>query len=162
MIKLESFTSKNFEALISWINSRELLLTIAGNYFSFPLNENQLHNYLNDVNSYAFNIINAGDNKLIGHAELYNTGGNVYKIDKLIIGDAASRGKGFCQPVMKALVNYGFTILQAATIELNVFDWNSAAIRCYKKTGFWVNPNKTAKFTINDNTWTALNMIIEK
>ncbi len=86
----------------------------------------------------------------------------IYKINNLIIGNAESRGKGFCKPIMKALTDFAFIILKAKTIELNVFDWNTAAIKCYEKTGFVISANKTALFTINDTIWTALNMIIKK
>jgi len=161
MIKLKPFTSDDFQQLISWIHSKELLVTIAGNYFSYPLTVEQLNAYLKDVNSHSFNIVDTATNRIIGHAEIYKTGNGIYKIDKLIIGDTASRGKGLCQPVMKALADHAFIQLQAKTVELNVFDWNTAAIRCYQKSGFVINADKTALFTIGDEQWTALNMIAQ-
>jgi len=161
MIKLKPFTSDDFQQLISWIHSKELLVTIAGNYFSYPLTVEQLNAYLKDVNSHSFNIVDTATNSIIGHAEIYKTGNGIYKIDKLIIGDTASRGKGLCQPVMKALADHAFIQLQATTVELNVFDWNTAAIRCYQKSGFVINADKTALFTIGDEQWTALNMIAQ-
>lgn len=162
MITLTPFTENDFDQFIAWINDKELLVTIAGNYFPYPLTAEQLHGYLKDDNSQAFNIVDTGTGKIIGHAELYKTGGHIYKIDKLIIGDTASRGKGFCFSIMKALSNYAFEELQANTVELNVFDWNTAAIKCYEKAGFVMNTGKTALFEVEDKKWTALNMMIEK
>jgi RimJ/RimL family protein N-acetyltransferase len=161
MIELKPFTTDDFQQLISWIHNRELLVTIAGNYFSYPLTVEQLNAYLKDVNSHSFNIVDTATNRIIGHAEIYKTGNGIYKIDKLIIGDTASRGKGLCQPVIKALADYAFTELQATTMELNVFDWNTAAIRCYQKSGFVINADNTALFTIGDEQWTALNMVAQ-
>ena len=162
MIKLEPFTEKDFERLIAWVDNKELLMTIAGPYFSYPLTEEQLQAYLNDVKSYAFNIVNTEENTIIGHAELRESGNGIFKIDKLLIGDKASRGKGLCQPIMQLLTDHAFTQLRATTIELNVFDWNTAAIKCYERTGFVINVNETISFVVGEKVWTALNMSIER
>ncbi len=161
MIQLVPFTKKDFERFVSWVDDRKLLVTIAGNYFSYPLNAEQLHAYLNDGNSHSFNLVDTVATKTICHAELYKTGNDIYKIDKLIIDDVASRSKGFCLPVMKALAGYAFNQLHATTIELNVFDWNTSAIKSYERVGFVVNENRTALYEVDGKKWTALNMVIE-
>ena len=162
MIKLEPFTEKDFEKLTAWVDSKELLITIAGNYFSYPLTAHQLRAYLDDEKSYSFNIVDTDENKIIGHAEICKPGNAIFKIDKLLIGDKISRGKGLCRPIMQALVDHAFTELHASIIELNVFDWNIPAIKCYEKTGFGINTDKAALFEAGDKKWTALNMTIEK
>jgi hypothetical protein len=40
MIQLTPFTEKDFDQLIAWVDSNELLMTIAGPYFSFRLQQN--------------------------------------------------------------------------------------------------------------------------
>lgn len=162
MIKLEPFTENDFEQFIEWVDSNELLITIAGTYFSFPLTSEQLSRYLNDEKSYSFTIVDMDTNKVVGHAELVNMSNCLYKIDKLLIGDRKQRGKGIGQKVMQELVRYAFEGLNANTVELNVFDWNTSAIRCYEKTGFKINPAKTATFKADDKEWLALNMTINK
>jgi len=47
-------------------------------------------------------------------------------------------------------------------LELNVFDWNTAAIRCYEKAGLRKNMDKTMEFVINGKKWIAFNMSINK
>ena len=162
MIKLEPFTEKDFERFIEWVDNKELLMTIAGPHFSYPLTKDQLQVYLNDAKSYSFNIVDTNENTVIGHAEIRELGDGIFKIDKLLIGDKASRGKGLCQPIMQLLVGHAFTQLQATIIKLNVFDWNTAAIKCYERTGFVIDPNNTMSFVVGDKVWTALNMSIEK
>lgn len=139
MIKLEPFSKSNFDNLISWIDNKELLLTIAGNVFSYPLTSEQLQTYLDDKNSHSFNIVDLSQNKIIGHAEIVLSSENIFKIDKLIIGDNSNRGKGIGQKVINELLNYSFTELNAKTVELNVFDWNIGGIKCYEKCGFVMN-----------------------
>jgi RimJ/RimL family protein N-acetyltransferase len=124
MIRLEPFGQEDFATLISWIDNRELLVTIGGDAFSFPLTEDQLKSYLKDENSHSFKVIDASSNATIGHAEILWSGDDLYKIDKLIIGEVANRGKGIGQEVIRELLAYCFTILNAKVVELNVFDWN--------------------------------------
>lgn len=162
MIQLTTFTEKDFDQFIAWVDNHELLVTIAGNYFSFPLTKEQLHKYLLDEKSHSFNIVDTDANKVVGHAELVNMNNNVYKIDKLLIGDKHQRGKGTGEKVMRELVQYVFDKLHATTVELNVFDWNTSAIHCYEKTGFKINHAKSATFKVGDKEWLALNMQIAK
>lgn len=100
--------------------------------------------------------------KIIGHAEIVISGENIFKIDKLIIGDNSNRGKGIGQKVINELLAYSFTELNAKTVELNVFDWNIGGIKCYEKCGFITNLQKQAIFDIGDKSWVALNMSIDK
>jgi RimJ/RimL family protein N-acetyltransferase len=162
MIKLIPFSSSDFDTLIHWVDSEELLVTIAGPVFTYPLTKDQLQTYLHDENSHSFTIVDAESAKKIGHAEIALTGKDLYKIDKLIIGDPSQRGKGIGQQVMKALLVYSFEQLHAETVELNVFDWNTGGIRCYEKTGFVKTENSEMQFPIADKVWTAFNMRIQR
>ena len=162
MIKLTPFSKSNFDTLIFWIDNEELLITIAGTDFAYPLTGEQLQTYLDDKNSHSFNIVDFSQDKTIGHAEIVRSGESIFKIDKLIIGDKSNRGKGIGQKVINELLNYSFTELKAKTVELNVFDWNIGGIKCYEKCGFVMNPQKQATFEIGDKSWIALNMAIDK
>ena len=162
MIKLEAFTQLDFDRLISWIDNKELLMQIAGPNFSFPLTVDQLQKYLDDKNSFAFNVIDTSDNNIIGHAEIYLSNDDTCKLDKVLIGDKSNRGKGFGLQLINELVRYSFETLGVREVELNVFDWNIAGIKCYERAGFGFNYNKKMTMTINDEVWTALNMTIDK
>ena len=162
MIRLEPFSRKDFSRLISWVDSKELLITIAGDVFAFPLSTEQLQDYLEAENSYSFNIVDVEADITIGHAEILLSGKDMYKIDKLIIGEASNRGKGIGQQVIHILLTHCFDTLRAKMVELNVFDWNTRGIRCYKKCGFRFNADKKTIFRYDDRNWTALNMIIDK
>jgi len=162
MIVLTPFQQNDFNRLISWIDNEELLITIAGNVWSYPLTVDQLQHYLDDPKSYAFNIVEQTNLDTVGHAEivLAEDGGSC-KIDKLLI-DPMQRGKGLCIPVINKLLVYAFNNLPVHTVELNVFDWNTAAIRCYEKSSFSFNHNKKQVFTLGNKRWTAINMSVTK
>jgi RimJ/RimL family protein N-acetyltransferase len=160
MIKLVPFAPSDFDEFISWIDSEELLVTIAGTALSFPLTREQLQKYLELENSHSFTVFDAGQNIKVGHAEIVLSAPDTYKIDKLTIGNKANRGKGIGEKVITELLNFSFGNLNASIVELNVFDWNVAGIRCYEKCGFIMNESKRAEFKVGDKSWTALNMII--
>jgi RimJ/RimL family protein N-acetyltransferase len=159
MIKLEPFKPSDFDTFISLLDNREILITIAGTYFSYPVTHGQLQKYLDDETSTAFNVLD--NDTIIGHAEIIDMGKGLYKLDKVII-DQKIRGKGYGQQLINMLLEYSFEKLNAAIVELNVYDWNAAGIRCYEKTGFTFNPEKKFSTKTGDIEWVALNMTIDK
>jgi RimJ/RimL family protein N-acetyltransferase len=161
MIRLEKFGKENYDDLISWIDSEEALMQFAGPLFTYPLNAEQLDKSLEDDKRIAFRIVDIESNKGIGHAEIYVLD-DTAKIGRILIGDTAHRGKGLCPTIVRLLLAYAFANLNREKIELNVFDWNHGAIKCYEKVGFTINPDKTLLRKVKDQTWTAINMTIDK
>jgi RimJ/RimL family protein N-acetyltransferase len=161
MIKLEKFDKADYSRLISWIDNEEMLMQVGGPSLSFPLTTEQLEQSMEDKNRLAFTVIEEGTNEKIGHCEIYLTD-TTAKLGRIIVGDKRHRGKGFGKQIVSALVEFVFTHLDRTTIELNVFDWNTNAIKCYENVGFRVNPGKTLERSVNGKTWIALNMIYDK
>lgn len=161
MIQLQPFQPADFDLFISWIDTEELLITIAGTYFSYPVTAHQLERYLQDEKSIAFNVVDTEQNKKIGHAEIILTGNDTCKLDKVLVGDKLNRGKGIGTQLINALLDYCFEQLNAREVELNVYDWNIAGIKCYEKTGFMFT-GKTMTTQVKDGTWVAKNMTIDK
>jgi len=161
MIRLEKFDRGDYHNLISWIDSEEMLVQIAGRQMQFPVTAEQLDLSQSDKSRFAFSIVYNETNQSIGHCELYLLE-NSARIDRIIIGDKSMKGKGICGMLMSLLLQYGFRELKLPMLELNVFDWNTAAIKCYEKAGLARNFNKTMEMEINGRTWIAFNMYIDK
>ena len=103
MIKLTPFRPSDFATFISWLDNEELLFQIAGKYFTFPLTNDQLQNYLDDEKSIAFNVVDL-------------------ELDKIIIGDPSMRGKRLGGQLIEALKQHAFSELKkwfAKKMELN-------------------------------------------
>ncbi len=163
MIELKPFREEDFEALISWVGSEELLVQFAGPIFKYPLTVAQLEKYISDENRYVFKVINPEANGIaIGHAEIFLVTPTAARLCRILIGDKSYRGKGVGQEIIKQLIDQSFEYLNAETIELNVYDWNTSAIKCYEKVGFEVNPNTINTTEVNGVTWTAINMVFPK
>ena len=161
MIRLEKFGREHYDDLISWVDSEEALMQFAGPLFTYPLTREQLDKSLEEPNRIAFRLVDIDSGKGIGHAEIYLLE-ETAKIGRILIGDMEQRGKGLCPQIVRLLLNYAFTHLNRNTIELNVFDWNLGAIRCYEKVGFTINPEKTLLRKVKDQNWTAINMRIDR
>ena len=161
MIKLEPFTERDFDTFIEWIDTKELLIQIAGTVFTYPLTHDQLRRYLEDQKSLRFNVVDDSANKVIGHAQICLLDNGLCKLDKIII-DKSNRGRGFGAQLMNELVRYAFEKLNASCVELNVYSWNTAGIRCYEKAGFKMNPEKNFITEAGEYRWEALNMVVEK
>ena len=161
MIILEKFDPSGYNKLIGWVNSEESLMQFAGPAFTFPLTEDQLEESLSNKNRIAFKVIDEISKEAIGHAEIF-LGEKSAWLGKILIGDKNLRGNGIGQKIVQRLLEYVFTDLQQSKAELNVFDWNVPAIKCYEKCGFVINPDKRFERKINGQTWIALNMIATK
>ncbi len=57
LIKLESLKRSDFKQLINWIDSEEFLIQWSGNAFTYPLNDQQLEQYIESTNTLAFKVI---------------------------------------------------------------------------------------------------------
>lgn len=161
MVRLEEFGKSNYADLISWVESEEALMQFAGPAFTFPLTPERLDVSLSDKNRIAFRIVSTETNLGIGHSEIYLSGRSV-KVGRILIGDELQRGKGMGKQIINLLLEYTFSNLGRTNVELNVFDWNTSAIKCYEKVGFVINPDKKLERKIKDEIWTAINMTIDR
>jgi RimJ/RimL family protein N-acetyltransferase len=163
MVRLEKFTTSDFPQLLAWIDSYETLVQFAGaSTFEFPVTENQLQSYCDKTDRQIFKVIHLADNKNIGHAELLFLGEGKARICRVLIGDKNYRGLGIGQAIIEALVTKAYGELQMSYLELNVYDWNISAIKCYEKVGFRINLDEVKYSEFEGKKWKALNMIIEK
>ena len=161
MIRLEKFDKEFYRDLICWVDSEEALMQFAGPAFTFPLTNEQLDISVSEKNRHSFRVIENGTNLSIGHCEIFLTDTSA-RLGRILIGDKEQRGKGLGKQVVNLLLDFAFHNLDRTKAELNVFDFNIIAIKCYEKVGFVINPNKKLERKINDKTWTALNMTINK
>lgn len=156
-VRLKSFCKEDYPHLISWVDSAEMLMQFGGPQLVFPLTSDQLDDLVSDKRRIPFTVVDNDTGLAIGHCEVYLSG-NTGKIGRILIGDKQKRGKGYGQALVQLLLHYCFNELNLDMAELNVFEWNLSAIKCYEKAGFSVIPDKTFERKINGKIWTAINM----
>ncbi|SET17587.1 Protein N-acetyltransferase, RimJ/RimL family [Oceanobacillus limi] len=143
MIELQYFTRSDFNQLIHWVNSPDLLLQWAGSSFTWPLDINQLEKYIKDANakntkSLVYKVVLKETGDAIGHISM--TGIDLKncsaRIGRVLIGDKNIRGNGIGQLMMKEILEIAFAELGLHRVSLGVFEFNRSAISCYEKVGF--------------------------
>lgn len=163
MIRLAYFTKDDFSQLINWINSEDLLKHWAGDLFRFPLNEDSLDWYLADTNvpgtseAFIFKAVDEDTGEVVGHISL---GGLSEKNRSARISRvyAASRGKGVCQQMVRAVLAFAFDELHLHRVSLGVYDDNPSALRCYEKAGLRVEGVNRDVFHYNGEWWSMIEM----
>ena len=120
---------------------------------------NQFNDYLKDENRHPFKIVLSHSTEAIGHCEAYQTSNDTVKLCRILIGNKIYRGQGLGYAATRKLVKWCIDHLNPKTIDLNVYDFNTTAIRCYEKIGF----KRTAiqqTTNVNDQVWTSVRMLL--
>jgi RimJ/RimL family protein N-acetyltransferase len=147
MIILEPFTPADFPQLIEWVDTEQLMHEWSGSLFSFPLTPEALEWYLEGANDFAnpsvfiYKAVARETGQTVGHISLgsiseQNRSG---RISRVLVGPGSGRGRGYCAAMVRALLQIGFAQLGLHRIELGVYDFNKAAIRCYEKSGLRID-----------------------
>lgn len=157
MIQLKPFKADDWIYLSAWISNERELIQFAGKIFTFPLDKNQIEVYLSDPLRTVFKI--ADENELIiGMAEISIEQENTAKLARILIGEKSMRGKGIGAALMRILIDYAFNPLKKEQIILNVYTWNTAAIKCYENAGFDRTSKPIKYVKVGDEEWESMEM----
>lgn len=159
MVYLEKFDKKFYSELIDSVKNAKELMQFGGPEFIFPLTEEQIDKTLSDQNRIAFRVVNISDETTVGHCEIYFKDDSA-KLSRILIIDEKQRGKGIGEKMVILLLEFIRENRKERNIELNVFDFNVGAIKCYEKVGFTINQDKKLIREVDGETWTALNMVL--
>lgn len=177
MIRLEPFGPDDFQQLIDWIDSEELLIKWSGSLFSFPLTIESMQWYINDTNvpgesdAFVYKAVETATGEVIGHISL---GGISWKnrssrISRVLVSPGATK-KGVCRQMTKAALKIGFEELGLHRIGLGVYENNKAALNCYLKAGLkiegvardilWFNDEflSMVEMSILEEEWRTMNI----
>ena len=82
--------------------------------------------------------MNIHDKGVVGHIELNDIDmrNNSATVCRVLVGEPSLRGKGIGIQMLRRLLQIGFDGLGLHRIDLVVFDFNRAAIKCYEGVGF--------------------------
>lgn len=165
MIRLEYFTSNDFQQLINWIKDEEALMNWSGSLFSFPLRQSSLEWYIEDVNdinnseAFVYKAIEQDTGKVVGHISL----GSISRKNRSarisrVLTDPDSQGKGYCMQMIRAVMQIGFEELRLHRICLGVYDFNKAAMRCYEKAGMVIEGTNRDCLLFKGKWWSLVEM----
>lgn len=166
-IALEPFTAADVPRLIAWIPTQHFLLQWGGPYFTWPLTVSQFDDYLEPTRGDAptrlvFRAVERRTRAVVGHVELtgIDRERHVAGLARILIGEPEHRGAGLGTAMVAAALDLAVDDLSIARVDLNVFDFNVAAIRCYERLGFTSQGPATETWVAAGRQWQALRMSI--
>ena len=149
---------------VKWLNNPNISDKLHSTRRVFnEVNEKEFINSRLLNGDYIFSIIRKDDDKLIGNVGL----NSINNIDGtatigIFIGDEDNHNKGYGSDALRAILNYGFGVLNLNNIDLKVFDFNERAINCYKKVGFKEYGRRHKAYYVNNEYHDELLMEILK
>ena len=137
-IYLSPISLDDIDIYTKWLNDLDVTDGLGANSrITSVLSEKNWIDKTLDSKDIVFAIIDIKTDTILGNCG-YNKIDNIRRTGNvgIFIGDKNNRGKGFGEEALKLLVGYGFDYLNLNNIDLGVFSFNEAAIKCYKKVGF--------------------------
>jgi RimJ/RimL family protein N-acetyltransferase len=121
-----------------WINNPEVMQGVLVRY---PSSMEQQRQRMEDLPPAAYAVarftIETLTGKPIGDCNLHSFGPELRTAGVgILIGETDHWGGGYGTDAMRVLCRFGFEMMNLHRIELEVFDDNARAIRCYEKVGF--------------------------
>lgn len=141
LVRLRAFDSSDLMYCLSYSNDYEVMRGASGAIL-YPSTVDDASRAMGNNTSYSsgeyqFALETKEDRKLIGQCGFVkinwkNRTGEL----AILIGEKAYRGKGYGADAIQVLCKFGFEELNLHKIKAAVFDFNTAAQRCYEKCGF--------------------------
>ncbi|WFR94128.1 GNAT family N-acetyltransferase [Rhizobium tumorigenes] len=156
-VTLEAFAQRHFEALIGWFATEVELIQWAGPTLVFPLDITQCEAMLAETQGEAPERLiwtaRALDGRIIGHVQLALDHRNGVGRPARVGIAPEDRGRGFGLSMLSAVVAHAFAVEGMERLELNVYTFNSAAIRTYEKLGFVHEGVRRSCARVGDERW---------
>ena len=87
--------------------------------------------------AFIFSMMEKDTNEFIGNIEIMEINNGIGELGISIT--PKKQNNHFGQEAIKRFIEYAFDVLHLDNIELNVFNFNPRAIRCYEKSGFIID-----------------------
>jgi RimJ/RimL family protein N-acetyltransferase len=135
---LSPINVENAEKYTEWLNDLEVSKYLSHSRRQITVSkEREILEELSKKGAQVFGIIDLRTDELIGNCGLFNIDyANQRGEFGIFIGNKSYWGKGYGTEASILLLDYGFNILNLHSIMLEVFSFNTRAIRCYESIGF--------------------------
>ena len=156
---------KDYKYIQNWISDERVHALWCANLIPYPMTSEELQSVLDndalDWGGCAY-VATEDDGKLIGFFVLAVNVVNNTGFLKFVIIDNELRGKGYGTQMIKLLLRYAFDIARVSSVQLNVFDANINAKKCYLKAGFMEDNISADAFTFMNESWGRCHMVVSK
>ena len=157
--------SKDYNYIYNWITDERTHALWCANMIPYPMTEENFLSVLEkdaaDWGGCAY-VATANDGTLLGFFVLSVNVINNSGFLKFVILNNELRGKGYGTQKVKLIQKYAFEIAGVSSIQLNVFDVNIIARKCYARNGFTEDSFTGNAFTFHDECWGRCHMVVSK
>ena len=134
-INFIKLTEKLVQDYLDMVNDIEVQKFISHNRKTYELDgELEWIKSKLEENAIIFSMVEKETNEFIGNIEIMEIKNNVGEMGIAIT--PKKQDKHYGQEAIKRFIEYAFNNLSLDGLELNVYNFNPRAIRCYEKTGF--------------------------
>jgi RimJ/RimL family protein N-acetyltransferase len=167
MLELRLFTEEDCDRLIGWVPDARFLMLWAGPGYSWPLQREELLATLARTRGYRpayymFKAVESASGATVGHIELQRYERLSGHIGRVLVGDPSCRGKGYGKLLVSLLIRFAFTELGFDLLTLSVYDFNTAAVECYRSLGFRQVEFREMGRQCGDEFWNLVTMALRR
>lgn len=157
--------SKDYEYLEKWIDNERIHALWCANLIPYPITKESFRSVLEknavDWTGSAY-VATENSGEIMGFfCYSVNTDDNSGFL-MFVIMDSKVRGKGRGKEMLRLALQYAFDITGVDSVQINVFDENVAAKRCYEKVGFVERHVEKNVFPYKNELWSRCNMVVYK
>lgn len=140
-ITLREYRISDLDHIRQWVNDPEITNTLS-DAFLYPHSMNESEAFINMImegksNTKSFVIAEKDSLNYIGQIDLFGLDWkNRFALMAIVIGKKEYLGKGYGSEAIQVLQKFAFEELNLNRIELDVYDYNIRAYKCYLKCGF--------------------------
>lgn len=164
-MRIRPYLNKDFEVISKWIVDERSHALWCANLIPYPLEKNSFDELLIQAGE-RFNdspFVATTDEGIVVGFFCFSVNLQINEgFLKFVVIDDTIRNKGYGCEMLKLAVKYAFDIAKADAVQLNVFQENLSAKKCYQKVGFKERTLTENAFTFKDESWGRCNMIIIK
>lgn len=156
MLTLRPFAISDFPLLASWFSSLPDVVQWGGSHLSYPLTQDDVEDMLAQGQSHPPSrrcwMAYRGDTA-VGHAQLaYEWRDGNARLGRVAIAPT-QRGQGLARPMVTLMIEEAFRTPGIERLELNVYMFNTRAIRTYEALGFTMEGVRRSSTRAGDARW---------
>lgn len=164
-MRLRQYTQNDFPCLAKWVNNERVHALWCANAIPFPMTPEGFHTLLEK------NAKEWGDSTFLAtQDDGQPVGFFAYSVNneensgflKYVVLDSGLRGKGYGKQMLTLALKYAFEITGVDFVQINVFDVNDAARKCYAGIGFTERRMTENAFSFRGESWARHNLAIKK
>ncbi|KAA0700406.1 N-acetyltransferase [Neorhizobium sp. P12A] len=162
MISLVPFSTDHIETLLTWFPTDADLVQWAGATLVFPLDRRQLEDILAETQVVrpqrnAWMAV-TDEGRIVGHVQLVTDRRNgIGRLARVGVAPA-ERGRGYGIQMVRCVVDKAFSDPNTERVELNVFSFNTAALRTYERLGFVREGTRRSSARVGSERWDTVIM----